>query len=93
MVVEVGDVVVDDGEIVFQVNLIEKSYSSDQFVLSFWYGQTWMNNSIKKVIRKRLHSGPGNLKNCKSKNSSNKMNKFHGFSALKILKKYSDECF
>ena len=90
MVVEVGDVVVDDGEIVFQVNLIEKSYSSDQFVLSFWYGhgQTWMNNSIKKVIRKRLQTGPGNLKN-----SSNKMNKFHGFSALKILKKYSDEWF
>ena len=81
----------DDGEIgYFQVHLIEKSYSSDQFVLSFWYGhgQTWMNNSIKKVIRKRLHTGPGNLKN-----SSNKMNKFHGFSALKILKKYSDECF
>ena len=84
----------DDGEIgYFQVHLIEKSYSSDQFVLSFWYGQTWMNNSIKKVIRKRLHSGPGNLKNCKSKNSSNKMNKVHGFSALKILKKYSDEWF
>ena len=79
----------DDGEIgYFQVHLIEKSYSSDQFVLGFWYGQTWMNNSIKKVIRKRLHTGPGNLKN-----SSNKMNKFHGFSALKILKKYSDECF
>ena len=32
MVVEVGDVVVD-GEIGFQVNLIERSYSSDQFVL------------------------------------------------------------
>ena len=81
----------DDGEIgYFQVHLIVKSYSSDQFVLSFWYGhgQTWMNNSIKKVIRKRLQTGPGNLKN-----SSNKMNKFHGFSALKILKKYSDECF
>ena len=93
MVVEVRDVVGDEGEIGFQVNLIEKSYSSDQFVLSFWYGQTWMNNSIKKVIRKRLHSGPGNLKNCKSKNSSNKMNKVHGFSALKILKKYSDEWF
>ena len=56
----------DDGEIgYFQVHLIEKSYSSDQFVLSFWYGQTWMNNSIKKVIRKRLHWGPGNLKNYK----------------------------
>ena len=84
----------DDGEIgYFQVHLIEKSYSSDQFVLGFWYGQTWMNNSIKKVIRKRLHSGPGNLKDCKSKNFSDKRNKFHGFSALKILKKYSDEWF
>ena len=33
MVVEVGDVGDDDGEIGFQVHLIEKSYSSDQFVL------------------------------------------------------------
>ena len=38
-----------------------------------WYGQLWRNNSIKKVSRKRLHSGPGNLKNSKSKNSSNSL--------------------
>ena len=46
----------DDGEIgYFQVHLIEKSYSSDQFVLGFWYGQTWMNNSIsKKKFKKKI---------------------------------------